>query len=749
MIGKPWHHEELTRRAALDSGWSEAAAKDAAFHADYVDSYLYNPLWWIAGGLSRVKVSLSTGPALAKLHFDDLFSVRHIRTMWRRYTSGAVAGLLWAAERGEVQAARNIVGTSLHPLQDFYSHSNWVDDPARRGVTWLATPAAQRHLLPLYTGMYEQPGSHGIKHHGKVAPECKVLAEWVPDSVMRIVCHSLSPLTKSGLCEQWRACEEGVAASPNTVLGVPLPDGFVHLAPPGIALDSRWGARIGAQVRGFPEADADALFDTAYELALVTSREWLALLDAAMTDVGEAAFWDRVSKGTADRGREDPFEKFNSFPYMFMTAGPYPPPAQEPQRDWYLRVRLRTDDDFGSGTDSDIVAHVQGRRFLLDYMPRKLPGLAYNDFESGDDQVHYLGPFPSLPQEIVLENQSADVVEVLTALGRTFVDAVRGAVNRVTEALLSLIGGHADLVGDAEKVWTPVDLAAVTETPVAFSLEMGRPNEGKYRVSGTIHRTRRFREGADIWSDYEVGLTELRCLEESRWDRGTTSDEPFVLALLVNQASDGLESYRSSPFGDVDKGETRRIDHRFATISVPEQFGHVTLALKILESDEEGAGRREQALRDFAERVDIDTIDERRGFITTLGAAIAADWKLGGIEVFAFQRAPAVTAMTMLNRGVNQWVRGGQRATFPLAVSNTRRVEVGVDRVPSVTERSPLELMTEPLYGWFSADGATASCRPPPTGPGTSAMSKRSTRTRGSRDTCTAPTCRCRLAWWR
>ncbi|CAN5838485.1 hypothetical protein BH23ACT4_BH23ACT4_16570 [soil metagenome] len=39
-----WHLEGLTRQAARSSGWSDDAENALAFHTDYVDSYLYNPL---------------------------------------------------------------------------------------------------------------------------------------------------------------------------------------------------------------------------------------------------------------------------------------------------------------------------------------------------------------------------------------------------------------------------------------------------------------------------------------------------------------------------------------------------------------------------------------------------------------------------------------------------------------------------------------------------------------------------------
>ena len=69
---------------------------------------------------------LATRGELGKLHFDDLFSPQQVRAAWDRLLGGTFAGLVWASERDDVTAAHHIVGVSLHALQDFYTHSNWL-----------------------------------------------------------------------------------------------------------------------------------------------------------------------------------------------------------------------------------------------------------------------------------------------------------------------------------------------------------------------------------------------------------------------------------------------------------------------------------------------------------------------------------------------------------------------------------------------------------------------------------------------
>lgn len=675
VLGKPWHHEVITRKAALAAGFSRAAADELAWHADYVDSYLYNPLWWLPGGLPRLKASLASGPMLANLHFDDLFAPLQVHTMWRQYTSGALAGLVWAFQRNDVAAARNVVGAGLHAIQDFYSHSNWLDEPAQRTVTYLEMPEAVRERVPLFTGSYEHPDHQGMLPHGKPGPLCVVLKK--ASTMMDIVCHPVSPLSGTALCEIWRACQDGTPARPKTVLGIPIPENVYYLTPPGMNLDNSWQADIGAQVRGLSDTTGAELFAAAVELAERTSEQWLTLLGARLGEIGARPFWRRVTLDQPVKGdREKQYEQFSRFPHMFLGVGAYPPPAtQRPSGQWYLRVQLTTADDAGAGTDADIVAHAGGRRHVLDYMPRHNPLLAYNDFEAGDDQAYYIGPFTSLPTTLGLENSSADTPEVLLALGTSFVAAVESAVKSAGRLLFSLIGGPADLVGHAKQVWSPAQLTALGDDPTPFTVRVDGRAEGRYRVSGTIKRVRRVVQDNRSWSDWSVHLGTLFCERESDFDRGTTNDEPFVMALLINQAPGEILRTRTSPFGGVDAGESREIAYTFPSVRVPDQVGYLTLPIAILESDEESTGDRDRALAKFADGVAAGVEKEREGFIRTLGRAVAADWKLARAEVFAFTRADTVTCGQVYSGQLNRWVRGKQRVELPLVLAKPVRVK--------------------------------------------------------------------------
>lgn len=709
LRGDPWHHEQISERALERAGFSAGAAETVAWHADYLDSYLYNPLWWAdvsrGGGIDRLKVSLASYDHLARLHFDDLFGRGAVERAWHRYLTGTVAGLAWAAEHGDVAAAHNVLGVSLHAVQDFYSHSNWIDDPARRGRTWFVTSTAVRDRLDLRTGAYEHPERRGIEHHGKYAPACTVLNRSAVSSFLADVgCLAISPMSNSSVCHQWKACDEGRAVG-LSVAGAELPADAVYLAPPGIAVDNTWVAAIGGIERGlFDERgrwrsgrDAnvvtgaecrdvidhgeacdgpnDELFATAKQLATEASVQWLSILDEAMGEI-DASFWERVKRTSTAGAKERQYERYHRFPYHFLSAGPYPPDPGGLGGATYLRVRLRTSGARNAGTDADIRLVAQGDAHLLDYMPRANPFVAYNDFERGDDQVYTIGPFDGVPREITLENRAADAGDVLRSLGETFAEGVVDGLETVRVGLLSIIGGNADLVDDGRQLWGPDDLARIGAEPEGFRIGVDGGSEGHFRLEGTIRRI----SESDEEAEYEVRVTRLVCIEESDWDRGSNSDEPFVLSMLLPFPGDG-QGRLFGPFTDVDDGESRRIDFVYRHVRVPKEHGWISLPIMVMESDDEPARDRRRLQREFeAEISSVIEVPEER-FLDTLGRAIAADWKVGSIEVVAFRRGERIEVGTVLSERVEAWIEGGESRTFRLDRSGMRRLPVTAEEL--------------------------------------------------------------------
>ncbi|MEO0422983.1 MAG: hypothetical protein AAF184_11640 [Pseudomonadota bacterium] len=294
--GAPWHHLDMTLRALDGDGgdndqgvrteigrnaitnerfrreepivvfagadFGRAAAMDVAWAADYIDSYLYNPIWWLkadgnwqngrsferGGPEGRIRAALRTTEDLARLHHDDSSSNASLHDNWERYFYGTLIGLHWAMAMDDVEIARHLLGVSSHAVQDFYAHSNWLDDPARRHLTWQEVPEAERRRMTLYTGAYEQPEGQARLHHGAYSADCTLVDQAWKEPILEPLCSGLSPVQNMPICDTLKTCERGRPVE-LTVAGVSTA-GKVAQDPPGIALDNTWIALLGGQSRG-------------------------------------------------------------------------------------------------------------------------------------------------------------------------------------------------------------------------------------------------------------------------------------------------------------------------------------------------------------------------------------------------------------------------------------------------------------------------------------------------------------------
>jgi hypothetical protein len=405
---RDWHHNVLSRYAAADAGFGSnnknwtgekednigTAAEEIAWHADFIDSYAYNPLYWSAGGPARIVKSITMHDELIKLHFDDLSSTEQVRYMFYQYTSGTITGLLWAKDlydkaggddrkkKQAIGAARHVLGISLHAMQDFYSHSSWVNDPARREKTWFNeftdTPTTL-FTSQVYTGAYEKPDRLTVHSHGILSPQMSMMNTIAP--LMDAMSSSFSPVHDMPICETWRRhrnniapVQPGIIPSPSidggfltqmlqvdqwgyprplatelstlyaqpsrTLIG--LPPGLLLVAPPGIALDATYLRHIAVKQRGLvtdstpPDVAsklADEVFLAAYRNAYQGSFQWLKRVDATMTRMGAqnmpgmVSFWNAVKNDAATGTQIEQFEDPNLQGYQFVSAGTYPPDA--------------------------------------------------------------------------------------------------------------------------------------------------------------------------------------------------------------------------------------------------------------------------------------------------------------------------------------------------------------------------------------------------------------------------------------
>ncbi|MGC4045361.1 MAG: hypothetical protein QM758_16340 [Armatimonas sp.] len=812
-----WHHADITCTGAagrncfrfndprtmtlspIGAGFTSGAAGSIAWHADYVDSYGYNPLWWAPGGLGRLRAALSCKPEITKVHFDDLVTTRLNSTIFdkipiqkiklldtikrdasmtargdqigaamsgvkldaatlsqitktdiqtiqktglekfqidaikkiyqdhpprnavelqmRRYLSGTLAGLVYAANQNDVGLAHQIVGTSLHAVQDFYSHSNWIDVPERRGKTYFDMATNEWSTLgtyPLYTGTYETPTQTGVISHGKYLFACSVMNQPGIKNLLDIGCGAFSPIANDPVCLEFKECKTGkpVSGAMVTVPGLPqarIPNNLLYLAPPGINVDSTWMAEIGARQRrivaGEPGALPDSLpsaraaFDTAESLATKATQQWLRRLEAAMTKVGLSGFWNRIktessiNKSTSvsylndsQQGYRDPansamapWEDFSKLGYQFVSAGTYPPRATDIPEQSFLRLKINTSTDQFSGTDADIVVSIPGEgEFVLDNMPAKGEGLfkkaiSYNDFESGDSAVYLVGPLKNPPSSFTITNRSKTAGDVIVAAVEGFVKAVVDAVKSVVDGIVgffkTLTGYDPDFVQKNQKVWRFADLPQNVGQSIGYTIDLNGGDEGNYKLHGSIRKTGDYAgRGAQGNASYVVRVDRLECIKESTWDRFTSSDEPF-LATFVNALDGDIPANRRKlfgPFDDVDSGESRNIAFEFPAVTIPKGSGVISFPVLLMESDDESASERNDILNKFAG--DTNTKVPEANFWDTLGAAVAPDWKVQRIEAWTFTKGDTIrSGQSGIFNNVG-WIEGKQSKSFSLSV---------------------------------------------------------------------------------
>ena len=188
-----WWHAEATRHGVVANGFS-ADARLAAQVTNYLTDF-YSVTSHGIGGFEGVIRRLPGGrpqnaPTTSRLdaqdmdrvHFDALFSTAEIEEQWATLETNTKAALRKHAADPSIKPGfrpivlLTIVGASLHMVQDFYSHSNWVNEFVKRSPgspvpTWREVPAAQRAAMRLYTGAYPDGCCPGRVDHDKLAKD--------------------------------------------------------------------------------------------------------------------------------------------------------------------------------------------------------------------------------------------------------------------------------------------------------------------------------------------------------------------------------------------------------------------------------------------------------------------------------------------------------------------------------------------------------------------------------------------------
>ena len=194
-------HADMTRDAMIAEGFNRTSADIGMVNNWFVDYYTNpdkNPYSGHGNALlalARLIPSLSEDwpdswvRGAQRMHFDsekrapempDLATSAGVEQEWRRLAHITKERLYEASQKRDPLLVLTAVGTSLHSLQDFYTHSNWVEDAtgefgrggpglAAQGwgdtPTWFDLPEDVRTSFAgsqtVYTGVKGVPREHG------------------------------------------------------------------------------------------------------------------------------------------------------------------------------------------------------------------------------------------------------------------------------------------------------------------------------------------------------------------------------------------------------------------------------------------------------------------------------------------------------------------------------------------------------------------------------------------------------------
>ena len=139
------HHSDLTRSVLIDLKFSDSAIK-AVQVANWLTDFYSAP------------DSVVTPSEFEKLHADCLFSTADVAKYGKQLAINTKNAVGDAARANDEVKFLTILGLSLHTLQDFYTHSNWVERHPRGGPayltnTWWNSPVAGG--VDIHTGWYK------------------------------------------------------------------------------------------------------------------------------------------------------------------------------------------------------------------------------------------------------------------------------------------------------------------------------------------------------------------------------------------------------------------------------------------------------------------------------------------------------------------------------------------------------------------------------------------------------------------
>ena len=170
-----WWHAECTRKAMVANGFS-ADARLATQVSNYLTDFM-SVLDMGNDKLNEFKINslrVKSDKSYAYLHFDAIFTEQDIETNWEKLLNNTIGLLRKYSGGASIEPGfrliiyYNIIGASLHTVQDFYSHSNWVNLYMKTGTApipiWYEVAKSERAKMKVLTGIYEKPFNGHISH---------------------------------------------------------------------------------------------------------------------------------------------------------------------------------------------------------------------------------------------------------------------------------------------------------------------------------------------------------------------------------------------------------------------------------------------------------------------------------------------------------------------------------------------------------------------------------------------------------
>ena len=166
------HHADLTRDALQEAGFHPDAIRMVQVTNWLTDFYSNLPTFGLNTDFAEIRAEVE------KLHFDNreaddgkLADFDSISRYWSHLTKNTRDAVRKAATDDDPLMLLSVLGISLHAVQDFYSHSNWVEKHPRaanapyRTETWFSE-LAKAPIDGLKSGRFPNVGV-SPDNHGK------------------------------------------------------------------------------------------------------------------------------------------------------------------------------------------------------------------------------------------------------------------------------------------------------------------------------------------------------------------------------------------------------------------------------------------------------------------------------------------------------------------------------------------------------------------------------------------------------